>query len=78
MKCPLCNKEIKDIIYMNYDRAWVSADPKEGLTVYGPYSSSKGKYCEWKISDYAWGVHLGDNLILKAGYDGVIPKEKEL
>ena len=76
MNCPLCGKKTKETIRMNYDRAWVSASPMEGLSVYGPYDSGKGDYCEWKIADHAWGVHLGDALILKDGYDGKIPKEE--
>ena len=78
MKCPLCDKEVKEVIFMNYERAWVSASPQEGLSVYGAYSSDKGDYCEWKIGGYAWGVHLGEVLILKGGYDGLIPKVKEV
>ncbi len=77
MKCPLCGKEAKEVIKMAYDRAWVSSSPTEGLSVYGAYSSDKGNYCEWKIVNLAWGVHLGDTLILKDGYDGNIPKEEK-
>ena len=75
MKCPLCGKEVKEVIPMPYDEPWVASSPMEGLSVYGPYSRDKGVYCQWKIADYAWGLHLGDNLILKTGYDGVIPEE---
>ena len=35
------------------------------------------EFCEWKIREVAWGVHLGDNLILKDGYNGTIPKEEK-
>ena len=74
MKCPLCGKEVMEVIKMRYEQAWVAASPTEGLSVYGPYSSDKGAYCEWKIADYAWGVHLFDRLILKDGYGGEVPK----
>jgi len=75
LKCPLCGKETKETINMPYDRPWVSVSPIEGLSIYGPYSSDKGIYCEWKIANHAWGLHLGDKLILKDTYDGKIPRE---
>lgn len=76
-RCPLCGETVKDVVYMPYDRPWVSVDPREGLTVYGAYSSEKGAYCEWIVKGgKSWGVHLGDTLILRAGYSGLIPVEE--
>lgn len=72
--CPLCGETVEEVVYMNYRLPWRSADPKEGLSVYGPYGSDKGSYCEWIIKGgQAWGVHLGDRIILREGYDGSIP-----
>lgn len=75
MKCPLCGKEVEQIIHMPYDEPWVATSPMEGLSVYGPYLSDKGTYCQWKIANYAWGLHLFNKLILKEGYNGEIPFE---
>ena len=79
MVCPLCNETVETVIYMNYGQPWVSGDPREGLIVYGPYSSHKGAFCEWIITGgKAWGVHLKETIILRDGYDGCIPlKETE-
>ena len=72
--CPLCGDTVETVIFMDYSRPWVSVDPREGLTVYGPYSSDKGAFCEWFIKGgKAWGVHLRDTIILREGYDGSIP-----
>ena len=74
MVCPLCGETVEEVVYMNYDRPWVSVNPREGLAVYGPYSSDKGPYCEWFIKGgKVWGLHLGDRIILREGYNGSIP-----
>ena len=68
MKCPICNKEIKNYFESSVKEPFTHYHPFIGLHIYGAFSSSKEIICQ--NDDY---IHFqfidGDERLVKLGCD---------